>query len=103
MSLLVESTHTLLQSSITKKDLQKKEYDLHQLVYFFESIYGKKHMTFNVHGLKYLVDCIRYSGPVWANSIFLSGNAIYYLEKCVHGPKGVYDQMAEKTIQTNIF
>ena len=31
------------------------------------------------------------------------GHGVYYLKECVNGPKGVYDQMANKTLQKNVY
>ena len=60
-------------------------------------------MTFNFHTLKHAATGISYCGPAWATSTFPFENGIYCLKQCVHSPKSVYQQMAKKTLQTNVF
>ena len=74
-----------------------------EFVCIFEILYDEKSIKFNVHTLKHLVQCVRYCGPLWAASTFPFENAIFYLKQCVHGPKGVYEQMTKKTLQANFF
>lgn len=102
-SLYVNSIHTLLKTTITERDLEKVEYDLQQFVVIFEALYGEKYVTFNVHSVKHLVNCVRYCGPLWAVSTFPFESTIYTLKQFVHGPSGVYEQMSKKMMQMNIF
>ena len=47
------------------------------------------------------MECVRYCSPLWATSTFSSENTIFYLKQCVHGTKGVYEQIVKETLQAN--
>ena len=57
----------------------------------------------NVHTLTHLVENVKLNGPMWTTSTFPFENAIYFLKQNVHSPKGVYEQMAKKTLQGSVF
>lgn len=99
LALLSNSIYTLLQTRISEEELNKCESDLTNFIGCFEILYGPRYVTFNVHSLKHLVKCVRYCGPLWCTSTFSFENAIFYLKRCVHEPKGIYEQMTKNTIR----
>lgn len=102
-SLLVRSIFILLKKSITSTELDQCEYDILKFVGEFELLYGIGSMTFNVHTLLHLVQSVRMSGPLWATSTFPFENGIFYLKRQVTGPKGIYNQIARRMLQRNLF
>lgn len=56
-------------------------------------------MTYNVHLLLHLADCVRHCGPLWAYSAFHFEGNNGVLIKLVNGTTDVLAQVAEKYIQ----
>ena len=94
---MVESIFILLQDSITEEELRVCEKKL--LVFVAKcQVFGNSVMTFSIHGLLHLVQSVRMTGPLWTSSTFPSEGAIFYLKRAITGPKGVYDQIAKRTL-----
>ena len=102
-ALFSNSIFILLQRNIASEELDQCEVNLLNFVGSFEILYGEGSVIFNVHSLLHLVPSVRKSGPIWSSSTFASENTIFYLKQCVHSPKGIYDQMAIRTLQANVF
>ena len=66
-------------------------------------MFGQSVMTFNMHSLLHLVQSVRMTGPLWSTSTFPFEGAIFYLKRAITGPKGVYDQIAKRTLLKLIF
>lgn len=98
-ALLVKCIYILLKTDITNSELNKCEEDLMIFVALFEVLYGKESMRFNVHMLLHAVQSVRKSGPLWATSAFPFESNIYFLKRLVNGPKGVEQQIANKSLQ----
>ena len=101
-ALIVKSIFTLLRTNITEEKLRKTKHDLLLFVYTYEILYGERFVTFNVHIVKYLVKCVKQCGPLWSGSTFPFESAIYFLKWCVHGLKGMYEQMSKDTLKENV-
>ena len=69
-SLLVISIHTLLQQSISDRQLLRCEQIIKRFCQQFEFLYGKRYMSANVHLLLHLPDMVRQLGPLWVYSCF---------------------------------
>ena len=61
--LLVHSLALLLSESISETDLVNADLMLKKFVLFVEVLYGKHHMTFNIHQLLHTVTTVRNWGP----------------------------------------
>ena len=80
---------TLLSESISLNDLINAEIMLKKFVFLVEELYGKKHMTYNVHQLLHAVDTVHNWGPLWPNSTFAFESYNGNLLKMFHGTQGV--------------
>ena len=92
-ALFAVSIYYLLQQSISEEQLTNSETILKKICSQFETLYGRRYMTANVHNLLHLADCIRELGPLWAYSCshFESQNGA--LKSLVHGTQQVAKQI----------
>ncbi|XP_043464001.1 uncharacterized protein LOC122499618 [Leptopilina heterotoma] len=97
-SLLVNTIFTLLKTKITEEELLQCELDIIEFVGEFENLYGQENMTFNVHLLLHIVECIRRCGPLWATSAFCFESHLHVLKQYALGPKKPEQQMATKSL-----
>ena len=102
-ALLVESIFILLQDSISEAELRACEEKLILFVAQCQEMFGNSVMTFNVHSLLHVVQSVRMTGPLWATSRFPFESAISYLKRAITGPKGMYYQIAKRTLQRFTF
>ena len=102
-SLLVESIFILLQDSISEEELRVCEEKLFVFVAQCQEMFGNNVMTFNIHSLLHLVQSVRMTGPLWTSSTFPFEGAIFYLKRAITGPKGVYNQLAKRTLMNLTF
>ncbi|CAG9773385.1 unnamed protein product [Ceutorhynchus assimilis] len=98
-ALLQKSIFILLQTNIEQYDLSQCDKYLKQFVKDFETFYGPSAMTFNVHLLTHLVECVTYCGPLWAMSTFPFESNILNLKNFVTGPTGVKWQIVYKSLK----
>lgn len=84
---LVLGIYYLNQSSISARMIREAEEALVSYVSNFERLYGKRHMSINVHALLHLPQVVRRLGPLWATSCFPFENANGFLKKFVHGTR----------------
>ncbi len=107
--LLVESVYLLLQQSVRKEAVDKCQQLLNHYCFVFGPLYGNwytvaiilysymqliiiighRYMSWNVHSLLHLPDCVRCLGPLWAHSCFPFENANGHMLKLFHGSQGV--------------
>ena len=97
-TLLVDTIFTMLKTKITEDELRRCNCDIIQFVGEFEILYGEEAMTFNVHFLLHIVQSVRYSGPLWANSAFPFESFLFTLKQYVTGTKQPEQQMAKKAL-----
>ncbi|KAG8171808.1 hypothetical protein JTE90_006165, partial [Oedothorax gibbosus] len=99
--LLVYGISILLKENISHSELVLAEHALWHYVYLFQQLYGKRHMSANVHNLLHLADSVRDLGPLWASSCFGWESVNGFLIKCVHGTQYVQTQI-NAAISTHI-
>lgn len=63
-ALLVFAMYTLLTTNIHRQVLEKADLALHKFVIRVELLYGKEHVSFNVHQLSHLCDSVKLWGPL---------------------------------------
>lgn len=68
--LLSSAVYKLLKPKIPVNTLTSIEGDLIKFVAEYEILYGSYRVTMNVHRLLHRVDSVKYSGPLWATSLF---------------------------------
>lgn len=92
------SIYKLLESKITRNDLNLGEKNLHDFVCDYEKYYGKVNMTMNVHSLLHLVLCARNSGPLYCYSMFPFESYNGVLKDFVVAPTDVLHQITTRYI-----
>lgn len=101
--LLSHSIFTLLKTEITAKELEDCESKLNRFVSLFQQYYGEINMTMNVHMLTHVVQCVKKSGPLWAQSAFAYESFNAVLLNHVNGTTDVLSQITTKyTYSTQI-
>ncbi len=68
--LLVHAMYYLLQEDISDQELALCERLLDKFVMETHTLYGIEQMSYNVHQLTHLVQCVRDCGPLWRTSSF---------------------------------
>lgn len=96
-ALLVDAVRILNSSSISTDMLIKAEKLLKEYVKRFEILYGKIHMTANIHLLLHLADTVRAFGPCFTTSCFPFEDLNGTLKSFVHGSKNPELQIYSST------
>eukprot|EP00058_Branchiostoma_floridae_P004425 XP_002589913.1 hypothetical protein BRAFLDRAFT_81959 [Branchiostoma floridae] len=91
-SLLVTGIHLLLGESITEDNISKAEDDLRQFVEGFQTLYGSKLVSLNVHNLLHYAQTVRELGPLFGHSCFFFEDINGQLLKLIHGTQAVEEQ-----------
>ena len=92
--LLVEGVYLLTKSSISSADLNKAAHCLSQFTKKFQVLYGKMHMTYNVHQLTHLVQAVIDWGPLPCYSSYIFEGFNMILLSLFHGTQAVPHQIA---------
>lgn len=100
--LLSRSVYCLLKTEISDEELIEVENDLEQFVNDFQTLYGKKNMTMNIHLLKHIPNNIRNFGPLWTHSAFPFESFNSVLLSFVTGKTDVLHQISTKYIIYNL-
>lgn len=93
--LLVFSLHILLQPRVPKHLIEKADLMLKKFVIYAETLYGKQHISFNVHQLTHLASSVYSWGPLWAASAFSFEANNRKLLSFFHGTQHVPIQIAK--------
>ncbi len=97
--LLSEAVYTLSQKEISYSDVRKAIVLLEKFVEDFERLYGIVNMTFNVHQLLHLGQCVYQWGPLWVYSTYTFEDNNGNLLKMFNGTQAVDIQIAKKFVQ----
>ena len=92
-SLLVVSIHTLLQQSISDRQLNQCQYLINTFCQQFEVLYSQRYMSANVHLLLHLPNTVRQLGPLWVFSCFYFEGQNGMLKRLVHGTQHIDKQI----------
>lgn len=68
--LLSSSIYMLLEERISSDNIDCAELRLQKFADEFEELYGKHHVTMNLHLQRHLANAVRQLGPLWAQSAF---------------------------------
>jgi hypothetical protein len=93
-ALLAKAVYLLLKTSISVDDVSMARNLLQTFVKQVELLYGKEHMSYNVHQLLHLPDCVLACGPLWRSSAFPFESHNTKLLKLFHGYTHVSAQIA---------
>ncbi|XDV26081.1 hypothetical protein PO909_029878, partial [Leuciscus waleckii] len=86
---LVTFMYLLCKVIITTEDIQKCEKLVVDFVKQFETLYGKTHVSFNVHLCLHLPESVRNWGPLWAHSGYIFESFNGDILKMFHGTQCV--------------
>ena len=92
-SLLVHAIFLLLQESVSEEQLQQASQCLQTFCKYFETLYGQRFYTLNVHNLLHLVDCVRDLGPLYIFSCFSFEDKNGFLLKLINGTQFIASQI----------
>ena len=92
-SLVVACTAILLGNDISLAQLVYCERSFVQFVTEFDQLYGRQHMSYNVHQLLHITLSVRDWGPLWAHSAFMFESFNAELLKTIKGTQGVPKQI----------
>ena len=82
---LVEAIFLLTGDSISSSDIERSDRFLRYFVYMFQTLYGERYITLNMHSLIHLPQTVLDIGPLWAHSCFPFEDANGELLKMFHG------------------
>lgn len=91
--LLSASVYFLLQSEISKKEIEEAKYMLNKFATDFEKLYGREAVTMNIHLLRHVADAVVQCGPLWAYSMFGFEKNLGNLKKAVKNPTDALDSI----------
>jgi hypothetical protein len=96
---LSEAIFSLNNNYISPMDLYLARKKIENFVEEFENLYGKEHMSFNVHILLHACDCVSRWEPLWAYSAYGFEDSNGRLGKLFNGTQSVDLQVASKFIK----
>ncbi|KAM7286328.1 uncharacterized protein ISCGN_033212 [Ixodes scapularis] len=95
---LSEAVHVLLRDSLTLHDIKRAEELLTAFVGRVETLYEVAAMTFDMHLLLHLGNCVRSLGPLWAHSAFVFEGGNGKLVNLVSAAEGLPQQVVERVV-----
>lgn len=90
--------HALLADVVALDRLAAVEAEVALFMQEYQDLYGNVQMTFNVHLLSHLCDCVRQWGPLWGFSAFPFENMNGIVKKSFHGTQCVPQQICRKLL-----
>ena len=96
--LLVFAIYHLLTKPVRHADLLSCDLVLHNFVAMVPELYGREHLSFNLHLLTHLVKSVEQWGPLWASSTFVFEDASGQLLRWFHGSNAVSHQIFKSYI-----
>lgn len=103
---LVFGVFILNESSIFLQSIQLSFQLLTAFVSQFQSLYGVRYMSFNMHSLRHLPDLVCDLGPLWVTSCFPFEDLLGTMVKFVQGTRyvglQVYSKVAQSLIVANL-
>lgn len=76
---------------------------LEEFVSNFELIYGEEHLTYNIHNLLHISDCVKQFGSVDKFAAYPFENYMQILKKQIRKPSKVLQQLYNRSIERNDF
>ena len=93
--LLSWSVYQLLQERISPESVGTARVALDKFVVYTTHLYGKEHVSFNVHQLVQLCDTVRSWGPLWAHSSFPFESMNHVILQLKHGTQHTAIQISD--------
>lgn len=95
-NLLSSSIYILLKNNISVEELNIAGEKLKMFVQQYEELYGKNHMTMNVHLLLHFTSSVKCLGPLWTTSMFSFESNNVTFGECLKGNTDVLSQITTK-------
>lgn len=92
--LLVLAIYLLSQQSVSRSMINLAETLLREFCSRFESLYGLRNMSCNLHSLRHLPEVVRRTGPLWTTSCFPLEDLNGKLKALSHGSNSPHLQIA---------
>jgi hypothetical protein len=99
--LLVDAIFTLLLEKLTVQDITKSEQMLHKFITDTVLLYGVEHISYNIHQLSHLGECVKVSGPLWRTSAFPFESNNQQILQMFSGTVFIPKQIANKFLRLN--
>lgn len=99
--ILVEAMHILLGDQISPSLLNKAELNICEFVCKTQLLYGESAMTFNIHILSHICQCVANWGPLWATSAFSFESGNGKMLKTIQNANGIPFQIC-RTFSFNL-
>lgn len=101
--LFVSALYLLAKTDVEAKDIDVSTEKITEFVVLTEYLYGKEHMSSNLHTLLHLPKAVLLHGPLWALSCFPFESNMGHLLKLVSSSNGVPFQILSRTLLRNSF
>ncbi|KAK3931698.1 Maintenance of telomere capping protein 2 [Frankliniella fusca] len=96
LSKFVEGISLLNSSSISMSDLDKADSLLFEFCKEFQTLYGLRHMSFNLHLIRHLKDCVLECGNLFLNSCFRFEDLNGKFAALAHGTRHAIKQIGSR-------
>jgi len=91
--LLHFAVYNLMAKHVKRSHLISCDLALHKFVSKIPELYGRAHVSYNVHLLTHTVQAVEQWGPLWASSAFIFEDANRHLLRSLHGANSVSSQV----------
>lgn len=92
-ALYVEAMHIILRTKVTFENLDRAHRLLIEFVARTEDLYGRKHMTYNMHILCHLCHNVKFWGQPWAICAYCFESMNGTLKDVIHANRGIPKQI----------
>jgi len=98
---LVEAVHYLLSMHLTVQGISDAKNKLNRFVVDVEQLYDLQHVSYNVHQLVHIADCVQICGPLWRTSAFPFESHNQKLLQLFNGTNYITQQISHQLIRLN--
>lgn len=95
-SLLVHAMYLLLKETILKSEVHQASVMLQKFITLTSTLYGREHVSYNVHMLSHLAKSVSNWGPLWTHSAFVYENYNAELLDFIRSTNGVSSQICDR-------
>ena len=97
--LLLLAIYKLCADAVTEDEMYLADLLLREFVSRFEDLYGRNHMTNNLHQLRHLRGVVQHSGPLWTTSYFSLEHLNGILKGLIHSSNAAHLQICNGVSQ----
>jgi hypothetical protein len=96
--LLSKAAYILLEENITEESFEDAQTKLQNFVTSFRSLYGDKHMNYNIHLALHIPNCVLNCGPLFSYSLFYFESKNSQISKFFKGKRRPLQEGSNKYI-----